>query len=195
MKEVKRLSAQVIAPFFESLYEETYSETLLYLTRRCADPAQLPDLMQEVYAEVYAVLLQKGQDYLRDPHAFVRHVAKSKLHRFYTLRQRLARLVPLQRQDGDGELYDEPDLAELAARQPLTAQITEDRLLVEQIAAQLKQCPADVQKIFICHYQLDMTLRDTARALGMKEPTVKAKLYRTLAKLRRLYVKDGADHE
>lgn len=66
---------------------------------------------------------------------------------------------------------------------------------MEQIAAQLKQCPADVQKIFICHYQLDMTLRDTARALGMKEPTVKAKLYRTLAKLRRLYAKDGADHE
>ena len=42
-----------------------------------------------------------------------------------------------------------PPGAGRAARQPLTAQITEDRLLVEQIAAQLKQCPADVQKIFI----------------------------------------------
>ena len=57
------MSAQSITPFFETLYAETYSETLLYLTRRCADPTQLPDLMQEVYAEVYAVLAQKGTAY------------------------------------------------------------------------------------------------------------------------------------
>lgn len=37
-----------------------------------------------------------------------------------------------------------------------------------------------------------MTLRQTAALLGMKESTVKAKLYRTLAKLRELYRKDGA---
>ena len=63
------------------------------------------------------------------------------------------------------------------------------------MAAQLKRCPPDVQKIFICHFWLDMTLRDTARALGMKESTVKAKLYRTLTKLRNDYAKDGALYE
>ena len=192
MKEVKGLSAQSITPFFETLYAETYSETLLYLTRRCADPTQLPDLMQEVYAEVYAVLAQKGTAYLRDPHAFVRHVAKSKLQRFYTLRQRLAAVVPLQKTDEDGETYDHPDVAGLALQTPLPDQLAEDRMLADQIAAALKNCPADVQKIFVCHFQLDMTLRDTARALGMKEATVKAKLYRTLTKLRKLYAKDGA---
>ena len=40
------LHAQDPAPFFEALYEDTYADTLRYLTRRCADPAQLPDLMQ-----------------------------------------------------------------------------------------------------------------------------------------------------
>ena len=52
-----------------------------------------------------------------------------------------------------------------------------------------------MQKIFICHYQLDLTLRQTAEALGMKESTVKAKLYRTLQKLRTIYATEGADHE
>ena len=195
MKEVKLLSAQSITPFFESLYEQTYHETLLYLTSRCADPTQLPDLMQEVYAEVYTVLLQRGAGYLRDPHAFVRHVAKSKLRRFYTLRQRLTRLVPLQKSGDDGETYDEPDLARLALQRPPPEQLAEDKLLAAQVAAQLKRCPPDVQKIFICHFWLDMTLRDTARALGMKESTVKAKLYRTLTKLRNDYAKDGALYE
>ena len=189
------MSAQSITPFFESLYESTYQETLLFLTRRCADPALLPDLMQEVYAEVYSVLAQKGTAYLKDPPAFVRHIAKSKLRRFYTLRQRLANLIPLQKTGDDGEPYDDPNVAELAMQQPLPENLAEDHILAGRIAETLKSCPADVQKIFICHYQLDMTLRETAKALGIKETTVKAKLYRTLTKLRKLYAKDGAEHE
>lgn len=131
------LRAQDPAPFFEALYEDTYADTLRYLTRRCADPAQLPDLMQEVYAEVYAVLLEKGGGYLRDPAAFVRHVAKAKLRRFYTLRQRLGTLIPLQRTAQDGELYDEPDLQQ-ADQPPLPEQLVEDKLLAAEIAARLK---------------------------------------------------------
>lgn len=184
------LHAQDPAPFFEALYEDTYADTLRYLTRRCADPAQLPDLMQEVYAEVYAVLLEKGGGYLRDPAEFVRHVAKAKLRRFYTLRQRLGTLIPLQRTAQDGELYDEPDLQQ-ADQPPLPEQLVEDKLLAAEIAARLKTFPPDVQRIFVCVYALDMTLRQTAALLGMKESTVKAKLYRTLAKLRELYRKDG----
>lgn len=195
VKEVKRLSAQGLTPFFEALYEQTYNDTLLYLTRRCSDPAQLPDLVQEIYAELYVVLLQKGTGYLRDPKAFVRHLAKSKLRQYYTLRSRLAALLPLQKDDDDGQCYDTPELAECALNEPLPERLVENRLLAAQLAEALKACPADVQKIFICHFQLDMTLPATARALGMKESTVKTKLYRTLAKLRKLYAKDGADDE
>lgn len=186
------LCAQNLTRFFEALYEETYPDTLRYLTRRCADPSQLPDLLQEVYAEVYAVLLQKGCGYLRSPAAFVRHVAKAKLRQFYTLRQRLGTLIPLQRTTPDGETYDEPDLQQAETQPPLPEQLVEDKLLAAEIAARLKTFPADVQRIFVCVYALDMTLRQTAALLGMKESTVKAKLYRTLAKLRELYRKDGA---
>lgn len=184
-----------MTPFFETLYEATYRETLLYLTRKCADPAQLPDLIQEVYTEVYAVLAQKGTAYLKDPHAFVRHIAKSKLRQFYTLRQRLACLIPLQKDGPDGEVYDDPEVAALAVLDPLPAQLAEDRALAGQIAAALKRCPADVQKIFVCRFALDLTLEETAATLGMNVSTVKAKLYRTLRKLRELYAKEGAEDE
>ena len=195
VKEVKPLNVQQVTPFFEALYDQTYDATLLYLTRRCADPTQLPDLLQEVYSEVYAVLLQKGSGYLQNPPAFVRHVARAKLRRFYTLRQRLRQWVPLQRQDAEGELYDDPALEQAAWQMPQPGDQVEEKWLLESIAATLKTYPPDVQKIFICHYQLDLTLRQTAEALGMKESTVKAKLYRTLQKLRTIYATEGADHE
>lgn len=191
VKEVNLLNVQEVTPFFEKLYEETYDSTLLYLTRRCGDPAQIPDLMQEVYAEVYAVLLQKGPEYFRRPRAFVQHVAKARLCRYYSLRRRLACLVSLDRfgteDAGEGSPPREiPD-------QDLPENLAEDKLLAGEIAARLKTFPADVQRIFICHFWLDMPLSQTAKALGMKEATVKSKLYRTLAKLRELYQKDGAE--
>ena len=74
---------------------------------------------------------------------------------------------------------------------PLPEQLVENKLLAAEIAARLKTFPPDVQRIFVCVYALDMTLRQTAALLGMKESTVKAKLYRTLAKLREFYRKDG----
>ena len=51
------LRAQDPAPFFEALYEDTYADTLRYLTRRCADPAQLPDLIQPDGAPAETVIL------------------------------------------------------------------------------------------------------------------------------------------
>lgn len=196
MKEVKPLNVQDVPPFFEDLYNQTYNDTLLYLTRRCGDPTQLPDLLQEVYSEVYLVLLQKGPAYLKNPPAFVRHIARTKLRRFYTWRQRMQQWIPLQRQDPDGELYDDPALLKLP-QPPRPEEQVETKWLLESIAAQLKTYPPDVQKIFICHYQLDMTLRQIAQALGMKESTVKAKLYRTLQKLRTRYqdTREDANHE
>ena len=50
-----------------------------------------------------------------------------------------------------------------------------------------------MQRILICYFWLDLSLAKTAKVLGMKEATVKSKMYRTLAKLRELYEKDGAE--
>lgn len=184
------MNVQEVTPFFEKLYEETYDATLLYLTRRCADPVQIPDLMQEVYAEVYSVLLQKGPDYFRRPKAFVQHVAKSRLCRYYSLRRRLACLVSLDHsgREEDGEKDEALEIPSL----DLPEDLAENKLLAGEIAARLKTFPPDVQRIFICHFWLELSLAQTAKALGMKEATVKSKLYRTLTKLRELYEKDGA---
>ena len=51
--------------FFEALYETTYKQALLYVTKRCADPGQIADILQDTYAQVYKLILDKGADYVR----------------------------------------------------------------------------------------------------------------------------------
>lgn len=46
---------QTIYTFFNSLYDNTYHKTVLYVTKKCDDPAQVSDIVQEIYTEIYNV--------------------------------------------------------------------------------------------------------------------------------------------
>lgn len=183
------MSAPEPIPFFEALYRDTYPQTLLTVTRGCSDPAEIPDILQEIYADVYAAILLYGSDHIRDPAAYVRAVARRKLGAWYGLKARLKRFVPLQTADGDGEEYDLPELAGV----PAAGDTAERRLLAQQVGEWLKNCPVEVRKIFICRFALDMPLEQIARALGLNVNTVKARLYRTLRELREHCKKEGID--
>ena len=174
--------------FFEELYDATYDTTVRYITRHCPDPAAIPDLVQETYTTVYETLLRKGEAYLQTPAAFVLHVAKRQLAHSWPFWQRWRAQTSLQRQDDEGEGYDEP----LADEQTLTlAPDAENRLLYRQIVKTVQGKPPDVQRIFYLRYGLDLTTRQIAQTLGIKESTVKSKLHRTILELRTIYGKDG----
>lgn len=165
--------------FFEALYETTYKQALLYVTKRCADPGQIADILQDTYAQVYKLILDKGTDYVREPIALVLHTARFRLWRHYTRWGRRKAEEPLE--DLADALRDpSPPLEDLAA----------DRALLRQLANDLRQKPADVQRIFYLYYGQDMPLRQVAQALGLKESTVKTKLYRTVNELRAKYGKE-----
>lgn len=180
---------QTTNAFFEKLYDTTYEKTALFVTRRCDDTTQISDVLQEIYAEVFTTLADKGCDYVKNPTAFVYHVARKKLARYYDWRSRLRDWLPLfNTNQEDGEEYEviPVELDEI----PISEQV-ESKLLLREIAERLKEKPTDVQKIFLLHYSLDLPLNRVAKELGMKEATVKTKLYRTIAELRTFYRKDG----
>ena len=181
---------QQCSTFFEELYDATYEVTVRYLTRRCPDPAEVPDLVQETYATVYEVLLRKGETYLQNPAAFVLHIAKRQLSRHWSFWQRWKTQVSLQRQSEDGEEYEEPIPEEICLPTDLDV---ESRVLYEQIFQAIQHKPPDVQRIFYLRYGLDLTTRQIAQTLAMKESTVKSKLHRTILELRTLYGKDGTE--
>ena len=179
---------QTTNAFFESLYDTTYPQIVLFVTKRCSDPTQIADIMQDIYADVYAVMMQKGCAYLQNPGAFVQHVAKKKLARYYGWKERLREMIPLFGQNReDDEEFETLEL--LLDDLPVVEQV-EKGLLLSDIAAQLATKPLDVQRIFLLYYSLDMPIRRIAAELNLRESSVKNKLYRTIGELRRLYGKD-----
>lgn len=157
---------------FEAIYNATRRQTLVYLTAKCGDPADLQDLFQDTYAELYAVLRRRGGGYVRDGAAFVRKLARQQLHRHYS-RRALRRDVSLE---------------ELEGGVPAPPEEIDDRLvtqeLLDQVRAALARKPALTRKIFCLHFALGLTLGETAQALEVSESFVKNRLYRTIAQLR-----------
>ncbi len=181
-----------INAFFNELYDETYNATVLYVTLHCADPMQLPDIVQEIYAEVYTSIRKKGTEHIRKPAAFVRHVAKTKLMRYYSFKERIKLLVPLILEDEDGGEHEhegiEPDNMRVEDR-------VESRLTMERIMRHIETKPTDVQRIFTLYYYLELPIGRISAELNMNESTVKSKLYRTVHEIRKLYGEDERSYD
>lgn len=184
------MSTQEISIYFDRIYNETYKKTAVYVTSRCGNPADITDILQEVYAELYWVLSAKGQSYIQMPEAFVMQLAKNKVYRHYSLLERAKNIFPgLDKPDvPNGEnhenQWEDTHAAELN-------DLIADRILLEQIARFVKTKPMDVQKIFYLYFGLEQTSAQIATALHLKESTVKSKIHRTVHEVRTLYRKVG----
>lgn len=178
----------VITTAFNEIYRTTYKIALAYVMKKCGNAEDIADILQETYAEIYIVLVRKGPDYLQNTAAFVLQVAKTKIHRHYSLTEKLKSIVPISFRNDDGEEIDISDLEQ-------TDLSVEDRwidhLLVEDIARCVASKPGEVQKVFYSYFFLDMSIRQIASALAIKESTVKNRIYRTVKEIRKLYGKDG----
>lgn len=167
------MTGQSPAAAFHELYEATRRSVLIYLTARCADPADAADLFQETYAEAYRALCRRGPKYVEHGEAFVKKLAKQQLHKHY--RRRAARPAV--------------SLDALETQVPADLEDVDDHLVTEDLLAQahaaLAREDAVTRKIFLLHFSLGLTLEETAAELGVGTSFVKNRLYRTAAKLRR----------
>lgn len=164
---------------FAAIYDATRRQVLIYLTAKCGDVDDLQDLLQDTYAELYAVLRRRGGGYVEHPAAFVKKLARQQLHRHYSRRTLRAAI----------------SLEELEAEAPAPPAEIDDALitqgLLEQVRQALERKPALTRKIFTLHFALDLTLAETAQALGVSESFVKNRLYRTIAQLRQELAEKG----
>ncbi len=169
---------------FDRIYDQTADRTLGFLTARCRDVADVPDLFQDTYTELLTILLRRGADYVRRPEALVMKLARQQLARYYAGAARRGRYVaPPEDTDAAWErIPDEVSVEDTAVTQ----------VMLDEVRAALAQRPQDVQKIFYLFYALGHTIRQIAEELNMSESGVKHKLYRTLGELRKLYTEEGA---
>ncbi len=169
---------------FNDIYDSTNRKILVYITAKCSNPADIHDIFQETYAELYSILVKKGPDYIQNSEAFVMKLAKQKLSRYYSLLDRLKRLLPLS---GPPENEEWDASMERDLDSTLMDELVCSRDLAARVYTYLSSKPADVKKVFYLYYSLDLTIPQIAKQLSMSESNVKNKLYRTLKELRNFY--------
>jgi RNA polymerase sigma-70 factor (ECF subfamily) len=174
---------QVVTSRFNEIYDSTYKAAVSLITAKCNNTADISDIVQETYMELYRLLCKRGADYVLNGKAMVMKIAKQKLARHYSLMERLRFFVPMTVKNEDG---DEVILSDLEAESFLTEDFTVDRMTVESAQQIIRQKPEDVKKIFYLFYDVDLTIAEIAKELSMSESNVKHKLYRTLKELRNL---------
>lgn len=169
---------------FNEIYDATAKKTLCFITSKCGNLSDIQDIFQETYTELYSVLSARGADYVREPEAFVMRLARAKLHRHYTLAERMRFIIPSRAGDGEDEL----ELWDIA--EPCDVSLTDAIEIDEAVNAVrdfLRRKDDETRRIFYLHYYMDMTLAQIAGEMSVSESKVKHRLYGTLKELRKLY--------
>ena len=169
---------------FNSLYDSTNKKVLAYITAKCGNLADIGDIFQETYMELFTCLSKRGAEFIQNDEAFAIRIATQKIHRHYSLVKRLARFVPLVTEDADG---GELSLVELEAVSFDVEDSVVNGLLMEDVRKHLAAKPDDIRRIFTLFYSLGQSIPEIAALLGTSESNIKNKLYRTLKELRTLY--------
>jgi RNA polymerase sigma-70 factor (ECF subfamily) len=168
---------------FNEIYDSTYKSVMAYIASKCGNAADIGDIAQETYLEVYGILCKRGAGYAWGAKTLVMKIARQKLSQHYSRLERLKMLVPLYNKGEDGEETLLPEL-EAEAEVFRTEDYVIDQMMLDSIRQIIKQKPEDIKKVLYMFYELGMTLAEIAKELSMSESNVKHKLYRTLKEVR-----------
>ncbi|QVK18631.1 sigma-70 family RNA polymerase sigma factor [Mycoplasmatota bacterium] len=169
---------QNVTNLFNDIYDSTNRKVLIYITTKCNNTADISDIFQETYMELYSVLIKRGVNYIKNYEAFVLKIAKQKIYRYYSILDRLKMMVSLSEKDKAFNITD------LKADSFMIEDTICEKDLVEQVNEFLSKKSEDVKKIFYLFYYFNLSIREIAKLLRLNESNVKNKLYRTLKELR-----------
>jgi RNA polymerase sigma-70 factor (ECF subfamily) len=186
------VGSQDLESTFDQIYNQTYKKILHYVTARCGNPSDISDILQEIYAELYRVLVRRGTSYINLPEAFVMQLAKSKVYRHYSIGEKIKNILPFSTMDWK-QVEGVTEVIEPVDEEPELDDIVADRILLRQIADFIKTKPDDVQRIFYLYYVLEQSSVQIALDLHLNESTVKSKIHRTVHEVRTLYGKVGKE--
>ena len=168
---------------FNEIYNSTSKTVLTFITARCARTADISDIVQDTYIELYQAMCKRGAHFIKNDKAFVLRIAKQKLSRYYSWHERQRTIRSMSTQNEDGE---DVELSDLEADEFLTENFVVNKILIETAEEFIKQKPEEVKKVFYLYYGVGLTITEISQTLSIKESNVKNKLYRTLRELRNL---------
>lgn len=175
----------VCTEHFNKIYDETFDDIKRFVALKCSDISLISDILQDIYMEYYRLILRKGTDYAANDFAVIFKIAKRKIYRYYTFKEKLTYLVPLFQRNEDGEEYCTAE-QEAVTEEP--EESVEDTVLTrieaERIWSVIEQYSPEVRKIMYLHFSEGMSHAEIACELGCSLSNVKNKLYRTLSEIK-----------
>jgi len=170
---------------FNKIYDSTHKVVLAYITAKCKATADISDIFQNTYMELYQVLCKRGMSYVTDESGLVFRIAKRKLARHYSILKRLQNTVPISSENDNEESGFE--LSDIDLNSLLMEDIAVNQVLLDNAKEFIKQKPEDIKKIFYLFYETGQTIPEIAKLLSISQSGVKNKLYRTIKELRKIY--------
>ncbi len=166
---------------FRQIYQLTYDKVLFYILAKCGRIPEVEDILQDIYAELFKVLSDKGVGYISIPEGFVMQLARSKVYRYYSEKERQRAYLQVEAAN-TGSVYDAMELVHKEDWEDMLI----DKLTAKEVMDYLATKDELTREIFYQHYFQEKTLKEIAENCGMKETTVKKRLYRTLQELKRM---------
>jgi RNA polymerase sigma-70 factor (ECF subfamily) len=170
---------------FNEIYDSTNKSVLAFITAKCGNTADISDIFQDTYMELYQVMNKRGANYVTDGKALVFRIAKRKLARYYSVLKRLQIFVSMSMKNEDNE-NEEIELSDAEANAFITEDSVVNQITLENARQFIQKKPKDVEKIFYLFYDAGLSIPEIARTLSLNESNVKNKLYRTIKELQNI---------
>jgi len=183
MEDDELMSEVNIVSRFNEIYDSTHKSILTFITARCGNTADINDIFQDTYMELYQILSKHGANHVIDGKAYIFRIAKRKLAQNYSLLKKLRNIIPMGIITDNNE---EIELSDAEANSFIMENSVINEIMLENARKYINQKPADIKKVFYLFYDVGITIPEIARELSMSESNVKHKLYRTIKELQNL---------
>jgi RNA polymerase sigma-70 factor (ECF subfamily) len=152
-----------------------------YLVRLLGDEAVAEDVFQQTWLRAAERIARYDASRPFGPWLFAvaRNLALDHLRRYQ----------PESLDDGEGEAAGPAGSSVSAERGPLARLATRER--GERLATAVAVLPATDREVLTLRFEQDLALAEMASVLGVPLPTVKARLYRALARLKQRLLAEG----
>ena len=118
----------VCTEFFNKIYDESFPKLRKFVAIKCSDPVYLQDILQEIYLDYYRLLLRKGVGYAGNNCAVLFKIAKRRIYRYYSLKEKMKLFIPLNSDKRDAQADNLPDPTSLPEETDASMMISSRRV-------------------------------------------------------------------
>ena len=160
---------------FESIYQNTYDNTLKFIVVKCNNIDDINDIIQDTYVELYNKLKRKSIK-VENEKNYIVGIAKNIIKRHYRKIQKDNNQISIEEYENI-ELSDEINL--------------EDDFITQSNAKDvwnyIKNKDLVTAKIFYLYYILGYKLEEISKEMDLNISNVKARIYRNLKEMKKIF--------